>query len=54
LSEDENHTSIGAMVRLGTNSFSDMVKAILENALMTKMKFRTSNHASFKSVKQLL
>lgn len=54
LSEDENHTSIGAMVRLGTNSFSDMVKAIIENALLAKMKLQTGSHASFKSVKQLL
>jgi D-alanine-D-alanine ligase len=38
LSEDENHTSIGAMVRLGAESFSDMIKAILENALLAKMK----------------
>ena len=38
LSEDENHTSIGAMVRLGNNSFSDMLGAILEDALQTKLK----------------
>lgn len=38
LSEDENYTSIGGMVRLGKNSFSDMLKAILENAIATKMK----------------
>jgi D-alanine-D-alanine ligase len=38
LSEDENYTSIGAMVRLGTHSFSDMVRDILENALLAKMK----------------
>jgi D-alanine-D-alanine ligase len=38
LSEDENHTSIGAMVRLGHDSFGDMLKAILENALQTRLK----------------
>jgi len=38
LSEDENYTSIGGMVRLGKHGFSDMLKAILENALATKMK----------------
>lgn len=38
LSEDENYTSIGGMVRLGKHSFSDMLKAIFENALATKMK----------------
>ena len=38
LSEDENHTSIGAMVRLGYDSFGDILKAILENALQTKLK----------------
>jgi D-alanine-D-alanine ligase len=36
LSEDENYTSIGAMVRLGQQRFSDILKAILENALQTK------------------
>jgi len=38
LSEDENHTSIGAMVRLGDDSFGDMLKAVLENALQTRLK----------------
>jgi D-alanine-D-alanine ligase len=38
LSEDENHTSIGAMVRLGKDRFSDMLGAIIENALQTKLK----------------
>jgi D-alanine-D-alanine ligase len=38
LSEDENHTSIGAMVRLGKEKFSDMLGAIIENALQTKLK----------------
>jgi len=38
LSEDENHTSIGAMVRLGNEKFSDMLGAIIENALQTKLK----------------
>ena len=36
LSEDENYTSIGAMVRLGKERFSDMLGAILENALQNK------------------
>ncbi len=39
LSEDENHTSIGAMVRLGNEKFSDMLGAIIENALQTKLKY---------------
>jgi D-alanine-D-alanine ligase len=38
LSEDENYTSIGAMVRLGNDKFSDMLGAIIENALLTKLK----------------
>lgn len=38
LSEDENYTSIGAMVRLGEHDFSDMINAIIENALSTKLK----------------
>jgi len=38
LSEDENYTSIGAMVRLGQDRFSDMLGAIIENALQTKLK----------------
>ena len=38
LSEDENYTSIGAMVRLGRDKFSDMLGAIIENALQTKLK----------------
>jgi len=39
LSEDENYTSIGAMVRLGNEKFSDMLRAIIENALQTKLKY---------------
>jgi len=39
LSEDENYTSIGAMVRLGNEKFSDMLGAIIENALQTKLKY---------------
>ena len=39
LSEDENYTSIGAMVRLGNENFSDMLRAIIENALQTKLKY---------------
>lgn len=38
LSEDENYTSIGAMVRLGREKFSYMLGAIIENALQTKLK----------------
>ena len=38
LSEDENYTSIGAMVRLGEHSFADMVRAILEDAILAKLK----------------
>jgi D-alanine-D-alanine ligase len=38
LSEDENYTSIGAMVRLGKDKFSDMLGAIIANALQTKLK----------------
>lgn len=38
LSEDEDYTSIGAMVRLGEHSFGDMIKAIIEDALHTKLK----------------
>ncbi len=53
LSEDENHTSIGAMVRLGKHGFSHMVGAILENALLTKIKPATVRKARKKSVKQL-
>lgn len=37
LSEDENYTSIGAMVRLGRDSFATMLADILENALQTKL-----------------
>ena len=37
LSEDENYTSIGAMVRLGNDKFSDMLEAVIENALQTKL-----------------
>jgi D-alanine-D-alanine ligase len=40
LSEDENYTSIGAMVRLGKDKFSDMLGAIIANALQTKLKHR--------------
>jgi D-alanine-D-alanine ligase len=36
LSEDENYTSIGAMVRLGEHSFADMIRAIIEDALSKK------------------
>jgi len=36
LSEDENYTSIGAMVRLGKHSFADMLGAILVHALQLK------------------
>ena len=39
LSEDENYTSIGAMVRLGNENFSNMLRAIIENALQTKLKY---------------
>ena len=42
LSEDEDYTSIGAMVRLGEHSFGDMVKAIIEDALYTKLKTVTA------------
>ena len=42
LSEDENYTSIGAMVRLGEHSFADMVRAILEDAILAKLKTVTS------------
>lgn len=35
LSEDENYTSIGAMVRLGDKSYSDMIAAVIEDALLT-------------------
>jgi D-alanine-D-alanine ligase len=37
LSEDENYTSIGAMVRLGRESFATMLADVLENALQTKL-----------------
>jgi D-alanine-D-alanine ligase len=37
LSEDENYTSIGAMVRLGNISFAGMIGDIIENALTTKI-----------------
>lgn len=53
LSEDENYTSIGAMVRLGEHNFSHMTGAILENALLTRMKPATAGHPHHKSVKQL-
>lgn len=43
LSEDENYTSIGAMVRLGKHSFGDMVKAIIEDALYTKLNTVTAS-----------
>lgn len=43
LSEDENYTSIGAMVRLGEHSFGDMIKAILEDAILTKLKTATAD-----------
>ena len=39
LSEDENYTSIGAIVRLGNEKFSDMLGAIIEDALQTKLKY---------------
>jgi D-alanine-D-alanine ligase len=42
LSEDENYTSIGAMVRLGKENFADMIEAVLENALQTKLKNQTT------------
>jgi D-alanine-D-alanine ligase len=45
LSEDENYTSIGAIIRLGKHSFSEMLRAIMENALATKVikgAFRSS------------
>ena len=45
LSEDENYTSIGAIIRLGKHSFSEMLRAIMENALATKVTkgaFRSS------------
>lgn len=38
LSEDEDYTSIGAMIRLGQHRFSEMIRAILENALQAKLK----------------
>ena len=38
LSEDENHTSIGAIIRLGRHSFSEMIMAIMENALEMKVR----------------
>ncbi len=38
LSEDENHTSIGAIIRLGNHSFSEMLRAIMENALAMKIR----------------
>lgn len=43
LSEDENYTSIGAMVRLGDKSYSDMIAAVIEDALLTgsETKFST-------------
>lgn len=37
LSEDENYTSIGAMVRLGKDSFATMIGDIIENAIATKV-----------------
>jgi D-alanine-D-alanine ligase len=51
LSEDDIYSSIGAMVRLGEYNFSHMVGAILENALLAKMKPASAGHASLKSVK---
>ncbi|TAL46969.1 MAG: hypothetical protein EPN92_05340, partial [Chitinophagaceae bacterium] len=38
LSEDENYTSIGAMIRLGKHRFSHMLAAIMENALSSRIK----------------
>ncbi|MEP6747647.1 MAG: hypothetical protein ABJB86_07970 [Bacteroidota bacterium] len=36
ISEDEDYTSIGAILRLSNNTFSQMVAAIIENALTRK------------------
>ena len=43
LSEDENYTSIGAMVRLGKHSYSYMIKDIIENAIAMERKAASSN-----------
>jgi D-alanine-D-alanine ligase len=53
LSEDENHTSIGAMVRLGDKKFSDMVKAILENALLANRKPKPKSASKKKQKKSV-
>ena len=36
LSEDENYTSIGAILRLSGNSFSDLVVSIIHDAYQRK------------------
>jgi D-alanine-D-alanine ligase len=36
ISEDENYTSIGAILRLSGNTFSNMVAAIIDNALVRR------------------
>lgn len=38
LSEDENHTSIGAIIRLGNHRFCEMLHAIMEHAIATKIR----------------
>ncbi len=47
LSEDENYTSIGAMVRLGTTSYSEMIGDIIDNAISEKMKEEEIDKISF-------
>ena len=42
LSEDEDYTSIGAILRLSGNTFTGMVAAILDNALARKKERKTS------------
>jgi len=36
ISEDEDYTSIGAILRLSGNTFSQMVSSIIDNALARK------------------
>jgi D-alanine-D-alanine ligase len=46
LSEDENYTSIGAILRLSNNTYADLIKRIIENTLLQ------NKQTKYKSIKR--
>ena len=53
LSEDENYTSIGAMVRLGKTVYSEMIGDIIDNAIAIKRREETLQKSCFQKINSL-